>query len=169
LESKDDVVHQRLSVLNNALVNKKLEYDLFKKSCLLVEEYKEKGKQLMALPFVCSNNYVEDILSGLSKQRAEIFGLAEKYGDKHPVMICESNKLKQLQIELDSAVAFVINGITSKKTKAKREYQLLEEQFKQQESDIIELSRIAIEYNSLLRDLDVSLNLYNTINNRLHE
>jgi hypothetical protein len=95
--------------------------------------------------------------------------LAEKYGDKHPVMICENNKLKQLQIELDSAAPFVINRVTSKKNKDKREYQLLEEQFRQQVSDIIELSRIAVEYNSLLRDLHVSLNLYNTINNRLHE
>ncbi|MDR2735622.1 MAG: hypothetical protein LBB20_02155 [Puniceicoccales bacterium] len=169
LDSKDDVAHQQLAVINNALVNKRLEYDLFKNSCLLIEEYRKKGKQLMTLPFVCSNSYVENVLSNLSKQRAEVSSLAEKYGDNHPIIVCENSKLKQLQSELDSAMAFVIDGIGSKKTKAKREYQLLSEKLKQKESEIIELSRVAVEYNSLLRDLTVALNLYNTINSRLHE
>ncbi|MDR0351074.1 MAG: GumC family protein [Puniceicoccales bacterium] len=169
LDSKDDVAHQQLTMLNNALVNKKLEYDLLKNSCLLIKEYEEKGKQLITLPFVYSNGYVENILSNMSRQRAELSLLTEKYGDKYPLMVCKNSELKQLQAELDSAIKFVINGVISKKTKSKREYHLLSEKFKQKEAEIIELNRIAVEYNSLLRDLDVSLNLYNTINNRLHE
>ncbi|MDR1458256.1 MAG: GumC family protein [Puniceicoccales bacterium] len=169
LDSKDDIAHQQLTVLNNALVNKKLEYDLLKNSCLLVKEYKEKSRPLITLPFVCASGYVESILSGMSRQRAKISALSERYGSKYPLMVHGNTKLNQLQSELDSAMEFVISGVASKKTKAKREYHLLLEKLKQKESELIELSRIAVEYNSLRRDLDVSLNLYNTINSRLHE
>ncbi len=169
VERSQDIDNQQLISLNTRLEADKKQYD---DSSILVQQIqtaRENGDPLWELSFISVYPNVRELLNQLALNKIQIASLSEKFRDKHPTMIAAFNQLKETENELNRAVASAAATIHNEYERHKANYESSRERLAQKQKELIELDRIRPEYDALVRQLEVSRELYNHYFSRMQQ
>ncbi|PXA05689.1 sugar tyrosine-protein kinase [Coraliomargarita sinensis] len=167
LDSQENIAREQLGSLNTMKLNNKNILDNLETKWNLIENYKREGKDLWELSFIAEQERVASLLERISGARISISSLSKRYREKHPVMIQQIQTLQEAEMELESAVKNAVDKIYAGYIEAQKNYEIATKRLVEKEKELIELSRTRVEYNSLLRDLEVEQNFYQALNSRM--
>jgi capsular exopolysaccharide synthesis family protein len=169
VERSQDIDNQQLISLNARLEQDKQIYDETSTLINQIENARDSGEPLWELSFIANRPQVSDLLNKYSLNKIQIATLAKKYRALHPNMIAATEQLDQTQSELERAVNSAAATIQNEFNRAKVNFENSKMRLAQKQKELIEIDRIRPEYNALLRDLDVSQELYNHYYSRLQQ
>ncbi|MGC9450810.1 MAG: GumC family protein [Oceanipulchritudo sp.] len=169
LERSQDIDNQQFISINERLEQDKKSFD---ETAILVDQInkaRDNGEPLWELSFIAGVGQVQELLNKLSLNKINIATLSKKYREKHPVMIAAMQQLEETRNELEKAVNSAAMTIQNEYQRAKANYENSEQRLVEKRQEVIEIDRIRPEYNALLRDLEVSQELYNHYYSRMQQ
>jgi succinoglycan biosynthesis transport protein ExoP len=169
VERSQDVDNQQLISLNARLEADKRIYDETKTLMEQIETARDNGEPLWELNFISTSAQVPELLNRLTLNKIEIATLSKKFREKHPIMIAAVEQLEQTETELERAVNSAASAIRNEYERARANFENSKERLAEKQVDLIKIDRIRPEYNALVRDLDVSKELYNHYYSRLQQ
>ena len=167
LQSDENIAAVQLSHLNEIELTNKNIYDQFQTKWDQIETYRLEGRNLWELPFVAEQSRVASLLQQVSSTRIEISSLSKRYREKHPAMIQLLQTLQEGELELSRAVQNSVDKIYAGYSESKSNYEVASLRLAEKEKELIELGKTKIEFNSLLRDLEVQQSFFQAINQRM--
>ena len=169
LDNNENIANDQLRHLNEIKSNAKNELDQLAVKWEQVEEYRKEGKILWELPFIATQNRVMSLLDQISQIKIQIASLSKQYREKHPVMIKHVQALEKSEAELEVAVDSEIEKLYSLYAEAKSQFEIASQRLAEKESELIQLSKTRVEYNSLLREVEVQQNFLQILTARMAE
>ena len=167
LQSDENIAAVQLSHLNEIELTNKNIYDQFQTKWDQIETYRLEGRNLWELPFVAEQSRVASLLQQVSSTRIEISSLSKRYREKHPAMIQLLQTLQEGELELSLAVQNSVDKIYAGYSESKSNYEVASLRLAEKEKELIELGKTKIEFNSLLRDLEVQQSFFQALNQRM--
>ena len=167
LQSDENIAAAQLSHLNEIELTNKNIYDQFQTKWDQIEKYRQEGRNLWELPFVAEQSRVANLLQQVSSTRIEISSLSKRYREKHPAMIQLLQTLQEGELELSLAVQNSVDKIYAGYSESKSNYEVASLRLAEKEKELIELGKTKIEFNSLLRDLEVQQSFFQALNQRM--
>lgn len=155
LDASENIASVQLASLNEMKLGNKNAYDQLETRWNLVESYRREGKNLWELSFIAEERSVAQLLEQLSSTKIQISSLSKRYREKHPVMIQLLQTLQESEAELQSAVKDSVSRLSAMYAETKSNFELASQRLAEKEGELIELSKTRVEYNSLLRELEV--------------
>ena len=169
LDEDENTMRADLLQLREIKLREKSRYDSFLVRWEQIETYREEGKNLWELPFIASEERVVSLLDQISQIKIKVASLSKRYREKHPVMIAQLNALKESESELATAVADASNETYAACNEAKKNYEMAGKRLQEKETELFKLSKIRIQYNSLLRDKTVEQGFLQALTARMTE
>ena len=167
LQSDENIAAAQLARLNEIELTNKNIYDNFQTKWDQVETYRLEGRELWELPFVAEQPRVANLLQQVSGTRISISSLSKRYREKHPAMIQLLQTLQEGELELELAVQNSVDKIYAGYSESKSNYEVASLRLAEKEKELIELSKTKVEFNSLLRDLEVQQSFFQALNQRM--
>ncbi len=167
LQSDENIAAAQLARLNEIELTNKNIYDNFQTKWDQVETYRLEGRELWELPFVAEQSRVANLLQQVSGTRISISSLSKRYREKHPAMIQLLQTLQEGELELELAVQNSVDKIYAGYSESKSNYEVASLRLAEKEKELIELGKTRIEFNSLLRDLEVQQSFFQALNQRM--
>lgn len=167
LDSQENIAREQLATLNQIKLTNKNNFDNFETKWNLIENYKREGKDLWELSFIAEQERVSSLLSQISGARINISSLSKRYREKHPAMIQQVQTLQEAELELKMAVQNAVDKVGAGYLETQKNYEMASKRLAEKERELIDLSKIRVEYNSLLRDLEVQQSFFQAINTRM--
>lgn len=167
LDSQENIAIEQLATLNQIKLNSKNFYDQLDTKWNLIENYKREGRNLWELSFIAEQSRVARLLEHISSIRIEISSHSKRYREKHPVMIQLLQTLQESEIELEQAVVNSVDKNYAAYIEAKNNFELSSQRLAEKELELIALSKTRVEYNTLLRDLEVQQSFFQALNSRM--
>ena len=155
LDNQENIARDQLGRLNEIKLANKNVYDQLETRWNLVESYRREGRDLWNLSFISEQPRVSTLLQRMSEAKISIASLSKRYREKHPAMIQQLQILQESEIELQRAVQNATDKIYAAFSEAKSNFEMASQRLAEKERELIALSKMRIEYNSMLRDLDV--------------
>ena len=167
LDSQENIARDQLASLNRVKLQNKNIFDSLETKWTLIENYRREGTSLWELSFISEQDRVSALLSQISGVRINISSLSKRYREKHPVMIQLVQTLQEAELELDLAVENAVSKIYAGFLESEKNFELASQRLAEKEQELIELSKTRVEFNSLLRDLDVQQSFFQALNSRM--
>ena len=167
LQSDENIAAAQLARLNEIELTNKNIYDNFQTKWDQIETYRLEGRELWELPFVAEQPRVANLLQQVSGTRISISSLSKRYRDKHPAMIQLLQTLQEGELELELAVQNSVDKIYAGYSESKSNFDVASLRLAEKEKELIELGKTRIEFNSLLRDLEVQQSFFQALNQRM--
>jgi succinoglycan biosynthesis transport protein ExoP len=167
LQSDENIAAAQLARLNEIELTNKNIYDNFQTKWDQVETYRLEGRELWELSFVAEQPRVANLLQQVSGTRISISSLSKRYREKHPAMIQLLQTLQEGELELELAVQNSVNKIYAGYSESKSNFEVASLRLAEKEKELIELGKTRIEFNSLLRDLEVQQSFFQALNQRM--
>ena len=167
LQSDENIAAAQLARLNEIELTNKNIYDNFQTKWDQIETYRLEGRELWELPFVAEQARVANLLQQVSGTRINISSLSKRYREKHPAMIQLLQTLQEGELELELAVQNSVDKIYAGYSESKSNYEVASLRLAEKEKELIELGKTRIEFNSLLRDLEVQQSFFQALNQRM--
>jgi capsular exopolysaccharide synthesis family protein len=125
--------------------------------------------QLLILPTVANHPKVSGILSQIGAQKASLAVLAERYKPKHPKFQSAAAVIANLEEQLKSLLADAVGLLKSSCENAREVERKLDEQLKKQESEVMNLEQLAVQYNVLKREMGSDQAVYESVLSRIKQ
>ena len=167
LQSDENIAAAQLARLNEIELTNKNIYDNFQTKWDQVETYRLEGRELWELPFVAEQPRVANLLQQVSGTRISISSTSKRYREKHPAMIQLLQTLQEGELELELAVQNSVDKIYAGYSDSKSNFDVASLSLAEKEKELIELGKTRIEFNSLLRDLEVQQSFFQALNQRM--
>ncbi len=167
LDSQENIANEQLKTLNAIKSNNKNALDLYETKWNLVESYRRDGKNLWELSFISEQPRVAALLESISSAKIQISTQSKRYREKHPSMISLLQQLQESEAELTVAVQNAVDKIYGSYVEAKDNFEIASQRLAEKEKELIELSKVRVEYNTLLRELDVQQSFLQAIVSRM--
>lgn len=155
LDNQENIARDQLARLNDIKLDNKNLNDQFETKWNQIETYRREGRDLWELTFIAEQPRVSSLLEQISSVKIDISTQSKRYREKHPVMIQLIQRLQESEAELKTAVQNSVDKIYASYMEAKENFELSSQRLAEKESELIQLSKVRVEYNSLLRELDV--------------
>ncbi len=155
LESSENIARDQLVRLNEIKLSNKNAYDQLNTRWSLVQNYKKEEKRLWDLSFISDQPQVASLLRQISSAQIEISSLSKRYREKHPVMVRLLQTLQESEVELEKAVVNSTDKIYASYEESKKNFELASLRLAEKEAELMEMSITKVDYNTLLRELDV--------------
>jgi capsular exopolysaccharide synthesis family protein len=126
-------------------------------------------ERLLAVSSIATAPAVLEQKKNVAAQEADLANLSRRYLPKHPRYIAASGRLDELKAGLDRAILGAADGLATALRAAHANEAKIEEATRQQEAKSLDLGRLAIGYEALLRESDSDNALYQNVLNRLKE
>ena len=169
LDSEENIADDQLVHLNMIKLDAKNEHDQLTVKWNQIETYRKEGKNLWELPFIANELSVVSLLEQISQAKIQIATLSKQYREKHPVMIKQMQALKEAEAELQVAVRNSVNKLYSAYTEVEERLELATQRLAEKESELIQLSKTRVEYNSLFREIQVQQGFLQALTTRMTE
>ncbi|MCD8483779.1 MAG: polysaccharide biosynthesis tyrosine autokinase [Verrucomicrobia bacterium] len=169
VERSSDIDNQQLISLNARVETDKQIYDEIRTKMDLIAQSREDGTPLWELNFIAVFPGVNELQSRLRLITIEIAQLSETYGPRHPRMIAARQSLTQAERELRDLVETAAISFRNDYNRARANFQNSRNRLEQQKQELIAIDRIRPEFNALMRDLEVSRQLYDHYLSRLQQ
>ena len=167
LQSDENIAAAQLARLNEIELTNKNIYDNFQTKWDQIETYRLEGRELWELSFVAEQPRVANLLQQVSGTRISISSLSKRYREKHPAMIQLLQTLQEGELELELAVQNSVDKIYAGYSESKSNFDVASLRLAEKEKELIELGKTRIEFNSLLRDLEVQQSFFQALNQRM--
>lgn len=167
LDSQENIAGVQLARLNEIKLNNKNEFDNLETKWNLIEMYRREGRDLSELAFISEQSRVSSLLEDISSARISIASLSKRYREKHPVMVQQMETLQEAQEELKIAIQNSVDKVEAAYAEAKTNFEMASQRLAEKEKELIDLSKTRVEYNSLLRDLEVQQSFFQALNSRM--
>ncbi|MCA0902149.1 polysaccharide biosynthesis tyrosine autokinase [Microbulbifer agarilyticus] len=130
-----------------------------------------KGNELALanLPEVISNPLIQEIKRNEAAAERNVSELARRYKPKHPTMIAASNELEMIRNQLASEVRILAESIESQYNTARARVEAQEQEVQRAKAAYQSVSQKEFRYQELVREVDVSRQLYDTFFTRANE
>ena len=114
----------------------------------------------MGITFISTQPRVTTLIDQISSIRIAISTKSKRYREKHPEMIVLLQQLQESQSELEYAIQNAIDNIKALYSESKNNFEQASKRLFEKEREMIELSKTRVEFNSLVRDLEVEQMTY---------
>ncbi|MGK0464497.1 MAG: hypothetical protein ACJAT5_000914, partial [Lentimonas sp.] len=169
LNEDENTMRADLLQLREIKLKEKNRHDNFTVRWEQIETYREKGMNLWELQFIANEERVVSLLDQISQIKIKIASFSKRYREQHPVMIAQLNALQESESELATAVTDAASELYAAYVEAKSNYELAGKRLVESETELFKLSKIRIEYNSLLRDRTVEQGFLQALTARMIE
>ncbi len=124
---------------------------------------------LMVLPAVANDPLIAQIRGQLAKAESDLATVKQRYREKHPRYQQTQSSVDEWRANLNKAVLNIPFVVRSSFEIARAAEEALDHALKEQEGAAIELNKLALEFNSLSRDLVADRELYDSVQKRIKE
>jgi polysaccharide biosynthesis transport protein len=169
LEEKQNIVVEKLKELNQKVTNARSERIRFEADIATIQRAKKNPQDLLLLSSVTSLPVVADLRRQISDREADFAQLKERYGELHPKYIEAQAQIKDLKQNLNRTLLGAGDLVTKSYEAAKTTEDKLLAELKDQEEAALELNKIAIPYNVLVREVESDRALYDSVLRRMKE
>lgn len=168
LDDKQNIVLSRLNALNDSVM--KAHSSRIQKEAVY-NQVKAAGPGAGAdmIPAIALNTAVQDLKSQIAEQQREKVRLAERYGDKWPALIQSTNKLTELQRQLDVETSRALQTVKNDYETALLEEQTYSKNLDAAKADVQDLSRKSVDYNVMEREAQSNRQVYQSLLQRANE
>ena len=170
LEEKQNIVVERLKELNTKVTTAKaerLKVESDRAQLQLLEE--ASPERLLALPSVAGAEAVVEVQRKIGEKEAELATLGRRYKPEHPKHREAAGALAELKASQNQAILKAASLLGTSFEAAKATEAKLEEALRGQEAVALDLSKMAIPYKSLARDVEADRTLYESLVTQLKE
>ena len=170
LEDKQNIVVERLKELNVKVTTAKSERLRLETDFAQIQTMAGKPPdRLLALSSIASSPAVSELRRKLGEKETEFAALTRRYKAEHPKYIQTSSELQELRTSLDEAIQNAGQTMSVSLDAAKLTEGKLEEALHAQENLALALSKMAIPYEALEREVVSDRALYDSLLGRLKE
>ena len=164
LEDQENVTMQRLTELNEALIN--AESDRIAKEAI----YRQiRGQNIDSLPPILENKLISDLKQAYIQLEGQYVKQLETFKADHPEMARLKKQMDILRARLDGEIGKIAAGIKNDYESSRRRERLLRQAFEQQKKKAMQMKEKAIQYNILKREADTNRELYKGLLQRMKE
>ena len=160
LDRQENIAADELASLNQIKTSAKMTLDQAEIRWNLIQDYLKEGKELWELPFISQQLRVASLIEQISAIRIAISTKSKRYREKHPEMILLLQQLQESQSELEYAIQNTVDNINAAYAESKDNYEQASKRLLEKEREMIQLSKTRVEFNSLIRDLEVEQMTY---------
>lgn len=126
-------------------------------------------QELLTIPSVASWPAVVQAKTALAGKRVEISTLAQRYRAEHPKYLQAQSQLAALEQELEATARKAAAALKVEYEAAGTTERKFQEALAHQQKQALDLNRMSIPYNSLLRDVQSDQAMYDAVLKRLKE
>ncbi len=126
-------------------------------------------ENLLAIPSVAASPLVAESKKMLADKQVELATLAHRYRSEHPKFIAAESQLRELKTELDSRARKAVSILQTEYAAALSTEKSFQGALTAQQKQALELNRISIPYNTLMRDVASDQAMYEAVLKRLKE
>ncbi len=169
LEAGQNIVVQRLNALNSAVTQAKT--DLITVESLYRQLAAGQGDRaaLDTFPQIRSNSIVQDIRTRLANLQRERTELGRSLGAKHPDMVRLDAAVKSAEHDLETEMAKTVESVRQEYLAAVAREKELTAALDKQKANALALNKQGIEYGVLLREVESSRQIYQSLLQRANE
>ena len=160
LDKQENIAAEQLASLNEIKTTAKMNLDQAEIRWNLTQDYQKQGKELWELPFISEQIRVATLIEQISAIRIAISTKSKRYREKHPEMRSLLQQLQETQSELEYAVQNAVDNISGYFAESRENFKQASKRLLEKEREMIELSKTRVEFNSLIRDLEVEQMTY---------
>jgi len=170
LEEKQSIVTERLKDLSAKVTAAKAERLRLETDLAQLQTLPQRSSDtLLALPSIAGAEEVGELRRKISEKETEIAALSRRYKSEHPKFIQAASEVTELRSALDNSIAKAAETMGSNLEAAQVTERKLEEALRGQEELALELSKMAIPYESLEREVVSDRALYGALLARVKE
>ncbi len=170
LEDKQDITAEKMKELNQRVSEAKAERLKLESDDLLLKRLEGGAtEKLLTVPSIAAFPAVVELKRTIAEKETALAALSRRYKSEHPKYIAAESELAGLRSGLDKAILRGADVLTSTHAAAVETEKKMAEALKEQGMDALDLSKIAIPYNSLRRDVEADRSLYESVLTRLKE
>lgn len=125
--------------------------------------------QLLNLPTVANHPKISGILGQIGAQKSVLAVLSERYKPKHPKYEAAQAQLNNQEQQLDALLGDAVGLLKSSWENARDLETRLREQLQQQESEVLDLEQLAVQYNVLKREMESDQAVYESVLSRIKQ
>jgi capsular exopolysaccharide synthesis family protein len=126
-------------------------------------------KLLLNVSSVATAPAVLELQKTLAAQEAELANLSTRYRAKHPKYLQAQSQLAEIRAALDRAITTAADGLANSLEAARAAEAKFEDALHQQEGNSLNLGRLAIDYEAMVRAVEADTALYQSVLTRLNE
>jgi capsular exopolysaccharide synthesis family protein len=156
LDPANNIESESLKAQNQIVTDDGRMLDVAKERWDLVQQQRAAGKPLWDLSFVADQSQVNQLISEYQNTEVALANLLEKFGPKHPDIIALNQSKDKQEEELTTAVESASQTVYTDYLAAQNDYDQSISRRDQIEKNIMDLSKIQVEYDSLDSDLRVA-------------
>jgi len=168
-ERSTDIDQAELLELNGMRTRAERDKDEAETKWKMVQEFIDEGKDLWNLEFIARESKVSELLTRRSLVHIEKARLEQSYRSKHPKMVQASEVLAQTNRELDQAIEMTIQTNKNSYENVLKNLNNSESRLSLKKKEIIRLSKLRINFNSMVRNLDVAQEMYQYFYSRMQQ
>lgn len=166
-DRSSDIDQQELLNLNDKFTDNKRLLDEAGTRWEMVQQLIEENGDMWNLSFINASNLVSSLLANLSNHKIDIAQLSKRYREKHPNMIEAYKAHDQTEEELQKALASEMEKVRYNYLRAKQDYDNSENRIINKKDEILSMQKLRVEYNSLMRNLDSTKEMYHYLYSRM--
>lgn len=163
LDAQADIDKEQLMSINSLLNQSTQALDAAKINWAIVQQYEKEGKPLWDIPFVESAPQVAALRDKLTSQAITLASVSSRYRDKHPSYIEAKTNYDATASALNAAVQSAKQSIYNTYFLAQETYDNASKRLTEKKEAMLKLSRQAVEYDSIVRELNVNQDLYHSM------
>lgn len=167
LDNSTNITQARLTAVNTALQDARLNRLAVEEQFNLVERYRADKRNLIEITSIANYGSVPDLSKQLEALRRDQSLLAERYLERHPKMINIVNAIAVAEDQLNTAVQLAIADLKTNLERALASEKTLEQEYAAQEKEQLRLRDLSIQYRNLENQAQVAKNNYSQILDRL--
>ncbi len=166
LDNSTNIAQARLTSVNAALQNARLERLAVEEQFNLVERYRADNRNLLEITSIANYGSVPDLTRQLETLKRDQALLSERYLELHPKMINVVNAIAVANKQLDLAIRLAIADLKTSLERALANEKTLEQEYATQEKEQLRLRDLSIEYRTLEQNAESVKKSYSEILDR---
>ncbi|MEA3213366.1 MAG: polysaccharide biosynthesis transport protein [Chthoniobacter sp.] len=169
LEDRQNIVVEQLKDLNGRLGQAKAERMRLETDFAQVQARTGNPAELLQVPSLASQPAVAIANSAIQEKEAELAALRQRYGPKHPRLISALTDLRNFNAARAALLRNSAELVGASFQLALKNEQEFEKALAQQEQKALDLNKMSIQYNVLVRDVETDRVLYQSLVTRMKE
>lgn len=169
LDDSYNMANKNLEAVSSKLTANRLVRIEYETMLDQVESYRKQGKNLVEIQFIATHGQVTALKESLAELTRKQSVAAERYLERHPVMIQLANEIETIQVHLERAISLAIADLQTRLAKIRDEERNLEAERKMQEKQVFALSDLKPEFEGLKNAAEAKEQTYRELMRRLNE
>jgi len=169
LDNSTNIVGTRLTTVNAALTNARLNRIALETQYTQVEAYRKDKRDLTEISYVAGHGTVPTLKSQLANLLQTQSVYAERYLERHPKMIDLANQIAVVQDQLEKAIELAVADLATRLNEARHSEENLRTEYAAAEQESLRLGDLGVAYKSLENQANVAKANYVQVLNRLNE